>query len=51
MGISPSDLANLSVEEKLDLISDLWDSIEAATDMRLCLISRIGNSAVVGRRD
>ena len=29
MGINPSDPAGLSVEEKLDLISDLWDSIEA----------------------
>ena len=33
MGINPSDLASLSVEEKLDLISDLWDSIEASADM------------------
>jgi putative addiction module component (TIGR02574 family) len=33
MGISPSDLASLSVEEKLDLISDLWDSIEATADV------------------
>jgi putative addiction module component (TIGR02574 family) len=33
MGINPSDLASLSVEEKLDLISDLWDSIEATTDL------------------
>ena len=30
MGVSPADLAKLSVEEKLDLISDLWDSIEAS---------------------
>lgn len=33
MGINPSDLASLSVEEKLDLISDLWDSIEATANM------------------
>jgi putative addiction module component (TIGR02574 family) len=33
MGINPSDLASLSVEEKLDLISDLWDSIEATAEM------------------
>lgn len=33
MGINPCDLASLSVEEKLDLISDLWDSIEASADM------------------
>jgi putative addiction module component (TIGR02574 family) len=33
MGINPSDLANLSVDEKLRLISDLWDSIEASADM------------------
>ena len=31
MGVTPADLANLSVEEKLDLISELWDSIEAST--------------------
>jgi putative addiction module component (TIGR02574 family) len=30
MGINPADLAALSVEEKLDLIADLWDSIEAS---------------------
>ena len=30
MGIDPADLAGLSVDEKLDLISDLWDSIEAS---------------------
>lgn len=30
MGINPADLATLSVEEKLDLIADLWDSIEAS---------------------
>jgi putative addiction module component (TIGR02574 family) len=30
MGVQPSDLAGLSVEEKLDLISELWDSIEAS---------------------
>lgn len=29
MGISPSDLAGLSLDEKLELISDLWDSIES----------------------
>ena len=31
MGVTPADLANLSVEEKLDLISELWDSIESST--------------------
>lgn len=29
MGINPADLARLTVDEKLDLISELWDSIEA----------------------
>jgi putative addiction module component (TIGR02574 family) len=29
MGISRSDLAGLSLDEKLELISDLWDSIES----------------------
>jgi putative addiction module component (TIGR02574 family) len=33
MGVTPSDLANLSVEEKLDLISELWDSIESSAGM------------------
>lgn len=28
MGVNPADLAGLTVEEKLDLISELWDSIE-----------------------
>jgi len=27
MGVNPADLAGLTVEEKLDLISELWDSI------------------------
>jgi putative addiction module component (TIGR02574 family) len=30
MGVTPADLANLSVEEKLELISELWDSIESS---------------------
>ena len=30
MGVQPSDLAGLSVDEKLDLISELWDSIESS---------------------
>ncbi|MFO1163318.1 MAG: addiction module protein [Reyranellaceae bacterium] len=30
MGVNPADLAGLTVEEKLDLISALWDSIEAS---------------------
>ena len=30
MSVNPADLAKLSVEEKLELISDLWDSIEAS---------------------
>jgi putative addiction module component (TIGR02574 family) len=30
MGVNPADLADLSVEEKLDLISELWDSIESS---------------------
>ena len=30
MSVSSADLAKLSVEEKLDLISELWDSIEAS---------------------
>jgi putative addiction module component (TIGR02574 family) len=29
--VDPADLAKLSVEEKLELISDLWDSIEASS--------------------
>lgn len=28
MGVNPADLAGLTVEEKLELISELWDSIE-----------------------
>ena len=31
MSVNPADLAKLSVEEKLELISDLWDSIEASS--------------------
>jgi putative addiction module component (TIGR02574 family) len=31
MGVGPADPAKLSVEEKLDLISELWDSIEASS--------------------
>ena len=30
MSVGPADLAKLSVEEKLDLISELWNSIEAS---------------------
>jgi putative addiction module component (TIGR02574 family) len=30
VGVNPADLAKLSVEEKLDLISELWDNIEAS---------------------
>ncbi len=30
MGINPTELVGLSVDEKLDLISDLWDSIESS---------------------
>ena len=30
MGVQPSDLAGLTVDEKLDLISRLWDSIEVS---------------------
>jgi putative addiction module component (TIGR02574 family) len=33
MGVNPADLAALSVEEKLDLISELWDSIESSTTL------------------
>ena len=32
MGVRPPDLAGLSVEEKLDLISELWDSIEVSAE-------------------
>jgi putative addiction module component (TIGR02574 family) len=28
MGVNPADLAGLTVNEKLDLISELWESIE-----------------------
>jgi len=31
MGVQPSDLAGLSVDEKLELISELWDSIAASS--------------------
>jgi putative addiction module component (TIGR02574 family) len=30
MSVNPADLAKLSVEEKLDLISELWNSIESS---------------------
>ena len=30
MGVDPADLANLTVDEKLTLISELWDSIAAS---------------------
>lgn len=30
MGVDPADLASLTVDEKLALISNLWDSIEAS---------------------
>lgn len=30
MGVNPADLADLTVDEKLKLISTLWDSIEAS---------------------
>jgi putative addiction module component (TIGR02574 family) len=33
MGIDPADLVALSLEEKLDLISELWDSIESSPAM------------------
>jgi putative addiction module component (TIGR02574 family) len=33
MGVNPADLAGLTVEEKLDLISELWDSIESSTTL------------------
>ena len=33
MSVNPADLAKLSVEEKLELISDLWDSIEASSSV------------------
>ena len=29
MGVNPADLADLTVDEKLALISKLWDSIES----------------------
>jgi putative addiction module component (TIGR02574 family) len=48
MGINPSDLAGLSVEEKLDLISDLWDSIEATADMPP--LSDVQNKELTRRR-
>ena len=48
MGINPSDLASLSVEEKLDLISDLWDSIEATSDMPP--LSDVQNKELARRR-
>ena len=48
MGINPSDLASLSVEEKLDLISDLWDSIEATKD--LPPLSDVQNRELARRR-
>ncbi|CAN5913758.1 hypothetical protein BH11PSE3_BH11PSE3_32740 [soil metagenome] len=33
MGISPANLANLKVLERLDLTSDFWDSMEASADL------------------
>lgn len=30
MGVNPAGLADLTVDEKLELISTLWDSIEAS---------------------
>lgn len=30
MSVNPPDLAGLTVDEKLELISTLWDSIEAS---------------------
>jgi putative addiction module component (TIGR02574 family) len=33
MGVNPADLADLTVEEKLNLISELWDSIESSTTL------------------
>jgi putative addiction module component (TIGR02574 family) len=48
MGINPSDLASLSVEEKLDLISNLWDSIEATAEMPP--LSDIQNRELARRR-
>jgi putative addiction module component (TIGR02574 family) len=47
MGVNPADLANLSMEEKLDLISELWDSIESSADMPA--LSK-GQSAELERR-
>jgi putative addiction module component (TIGR02574 family) len=32
MGINPADLAALSIEEKLTLMSDLWDSIDFGSE-------------------
>jgi putative addiction module component (TIGR02574 family) len=31
MGVNTADLANLTLEEKLTLISELWDSIDSST--------------------
>jgi putative addiction module component (TIGR02574 family) len=33
MKISKEDIQKLSVAERIDLIRDLWDSIESATDL------------------
>ncbi len=33
MGVNPADLAELTTEEKLDLISELWDSIESSATL------------------
>ncbi len=30
MGVNPADLAGLTTDEKLALISELWDSIESS---------------------
>lgn len=33
MGVNSADLAELTVEEKLNLISELWDSIDSSIAM------------------
>jgi putative addiction module component (TIGR02574 family) len=33
MGVDPADLAGLTVDEKRDLISAPWDSIEASAEV------------------
>ena len=47
MGVNSANLAGLSIEEKLDLISELWDSIDVSRSMPALSIAQ---SAELTRR-